>query len=460
MPVMSQARQIAFDILRQVHRGQHPLDHWLDAAEARMQTMVRADRALVHAIVYGCLRWQARLDYIINQSCPNPARIDLRVRLILRLALFQIDYLDRIPARAVVHSAVEMAKTNKLPWATGFINGMLRRLTTDPRTSIDWPDWNKTPDKALAVRRSFPLWLTRRWIDRWGAQEARALCDAVNQIPAVTIRANRLKSDRATLMEAIRKEARHLEPARYAPDGLVLSAFERPLPQWPAFQDGWFQVQDEAAQLVACLVAPEPGETVWDACAGLGTKTAHLAQLMCNNGTLWATDQQATKLERLQSEMQRLGVSIVRHQPMDLMNEIPQNQMPRFDRILVDAPCTGLGVLQKNPDGKWNVSCNDLERSHHRQLAILKSVASCLRPGGFLVYSVCSMEPEENEQVVEDFLKSRDDFALSPFDRSTVWVPDTFFTSEGYLRTSPHKHGMDGFFAAAFIKKASYRSIG
>jgi 16S rRNA (cytosine967-C5)-methyltransferase len=453
MPAMSQARQIAFDILQKVHQGHHPLDHWLDAAEPRLRTMPRADRALVHAIVYGCLRWQARLDYIIDRSCRNPAKIDLRVRSILRLALFQLYHLDRIPARAVVHSAVEMAKTNKLRWAAGFINGMLRGLTAEPRASIDWPDWEKSPDKALAVRRSFPQWLAKRWIDRFGVQEARALCDAVNQIPAVTIRANRLKTDRPSLMEAIRKEARHLEPTRYAPDGLVLSAFERPLPQWPAFREGWFQVQDEAAQLVAHLVAPQPGETIWDACAGLGTKTAHLAQLMCNNGTLWATDQQAAKLERLQSEMQRLGVSIVRHQPMDLINGIAENQMPRFDRILVDAPCTGLGVLQKNPDGKWNVSCNDLQRSHHRQLSILNCVASCLRPGGILVYSVCSMEPEENEQVVEDFLRSRDDFALSPFNRSAVWVPDTFFTLEGYLRTFPHRHGMDGFFAAAFIKK-------
>lgn len=450
---MSQARQIAFDILNRVHRGRRPLDHWLDAAEPRMHALARADRAMVHALVYGALRWQARLDYIIDHLSRHPGRIDPEVRTILRLALFQIHHLDRIPARAVVHSAVELAKNNGRAWAAGFVNGVLRRAAAAPH-DIDWPDWETAPEQALAAQLAMPHWLAARWIRRWGLEEARRLCEAINAIPPVTIRANTLKTDRAALMAAIDREARRIEATRYAPEGIVVSSFERPLPQWAAFQDGWFQVQDEAAQLVAHFLSPLPGETVWDACAGLGTKTAHLAQLMRNKGTIVATDWHASKLNRLQSEMQRLGVSIVRHRPMDLAGEAPEADLPAFDRILVDAPCSGLGVLQKNPDGKWKVSRADLDRCRQRQIALLARAASHLRAGGTLVYAVCSVEPEENEAVVEAFLQKRRDFAIHVRRLAALTAPGTLLTREGHLRTLPHRHGMDGFFAAALVKKA------
>jgi 16S rRNA (cytosine967-C5)-methyltransferase len=446
---MSSARQTAYDILQQTQQGRYPLDHWLDRAEPRLRTLSRADRALVHTLVYGTLRWQARLDFIIDQFAEKPGKIDMRARIILRLALFQIHHLDRVPAVAAVHSAVELAKNNRLKWAAGFINGLLRRAAQHP--TVSWPDGTTEPDRALATTLSFPRWLTVRWLSRWGEDETRQLCEAINTIPPITLRANTLKTDREALMAAIQEEAAQVCPAVYAPDGITLLALRRPIPQWPTFQQGWFQVQDEAAQLVVQMLAPRPGERVWDACAGLGTKTAHIAQLMNNQGLLLASDLKATKLHRLTQDMQRLGITIATCRELDLTSN-DHLDLPLFDRILVDAPCSGLGVLQKNPDGKWRLDGKELVTFQDRQIDLLTRAALHLRPGGVMVYAVCSFEPEENEAVVKAFLQKHPDFAIHhPGTRAAAGPHPALLTPEGWLSTLPHRHRMDGFFAAAFI---------
>jgi 16S rRNA (cytosine967-C5)-methyltransferase len=448
---MSSARQIAFDLLRQNYDDRFPLDHWLDQAEPRLKGLSRADRALVHALVYGTLRWQGRLDFIIDHLADKPGKIDPRVRIILRLALFQLQHMDRIPDSAAVHSAVELAKKNRLQWATGFINGLLRQAIRRP--ALPWPDAVTTPDLALSVNLSLPRWLAARWLERWSEEEVRRLCEAINAAPAITLRTNTLKTDRATLMRAIQEEAAHIQPTAYGPEGITLSALATPIPQWPSFQQGWFQVQDEAAQLVVHMLAPQPGETVWDACAGLGTKTAHIAQLMNNQGRLLASDRSDAKLNRLPDEMRRLGVTIATPHRLDLIAE-DASDLPIFDRILVDAPCSGLGVLQKNPDGKWRGSTRELERYQDRQIALLARAALHLRPGGILVYAVCSFEPEENMAVVKAFLQNHPDFAIHHSGmRAAVDSQPALLTPEGWLSTLPHRHRMDGFFAAAFFKR-------
>ncbi|MFZ1983680.1 MAG: 16S rRNA (cytosine(967)-C(5))-methyltransferase RsmB [Desulfatitalea sp.] len=453
MSQTSPARRIAFDILNRVYEGRYPLDHWLDQADSRLMALGRADRALVHALVYGTLRWQSRLDYTIDHLASKPAKIDLRVRTILRLALFQIQHMDRIPDSAAVHSAVELAKESRLFWAAGFINGLLRRAAA--RAPIAWPDPNETPDLSMATQYSFPSWLTARWIARWGVEETQRLCEAINTIPSVTLRTNTLKTDRAVLMAAIQTEAAQIQATPYAPEGVTISTLARPIPQWSTFEQGWFQVQDEAAQLVAHLLSPLPGETIWDACAGLGTKTAHVAQLMKNQGRLLASDLNPSKLNRLAREMQRLGISIVTCRSMDLTAPGVDTDLPHFDRILVDAPCSGLGVLQKNPDGKWKVAAEDLVRNQERQITLLERTATHLRAGGLLVYAVCSFEPEENTAVVNAFLQKHPEFAIQPPGMRPIAdaQPHALLTPEGWLNTFPHRHRMDGFFAVAFIKR-------
>ncbi len=448
---MSSARQIAYDLLRQAHDGRHPLDHWLDLAEPRFKGLSRADRALSHALVYGTLRWQGRLDFIIDHLAERPGKIDWRARIILRMALFQLDHMDRIPEAAAVHCAVELAKNNRLKWATGFINGLLRRATKRP--PLPWPNESTNPALALAAKCSFPHWLVVRWLGRWGFEETHRLCETINTIPAITLRTNTLKTDRVTLTKSVASEAGQVETTDYAPEGIKLVALKRPIPQWPCFEKGWFQVQDEAAQLVVHLLAPRPGEIVWDACAGLGTKTAHIAQLMNNQGQLFASDTSAAKLERLAAEMKRLGITMVTCRTLDLIGEQPSD-LPRFDRILVDAPCSGLGVLQKNPDGKWHIGAQALQRYQQRQIHLLSCAALHLRPGGRLVYAVCSFEPEENDEVVNAFLQNHPDFAIyHPGRQAAAVLRPSLMTPEGWLNTLPHRHLMDGFFGAAFIKR-------
>ena len=448
---MKNARQVALDILDRLQRGDQPLDYWLEKAEPQIAELKRQDRALVHALVYGTLRWKGRLDFIIDQLAQKPAKIDPLVRTILEMALFQMNHLDRVPDSAAVHTAVDLAKTNGRKWAAGFVNGLLRRSTTAP-DPIRWPGEKAAPHEALSIEIALPAWLTRRWTERYGLDQARLLGSAINTIPRVTLRTNTLKTDRSDLMRRIQAEAQTVAATRYSPEGIQIASLARPLSQWPAYRDGWFQVQDEAAQLISHLLAPVPGETVWDACAGLGTKTAHVAQLMNNQGVIVASDVHPHRLAHLKADMQRLGVAIVTPRVMDLTGISGGAALPEFDRILVDAPCSGLGVLQKNPDGKWRVSEADISRSAQRQKAILERVAPHLRPGGRLVYAVCSFEPEENEGVIEAFLQKHPEFAIDNPKIAGTAKANRFITPQGYFKTLPHLEGMDGFFAALLIK--------
>lgn len=449
---MTDARQIAFDILTAVNQRRYPLDHWLEVMSPKIDRLTRADRSLLHALVFGVLRWQINLDHIIDQLADKPHKIDDRVRIILRLALFQMVHMDRIPHSAAVNTAVQIAKQNRVKWASGFVNGLLRRASR-MGGQVTRPDPSKHPARALSIDHAIPLWLASRWLERWGVDETRQLCGAINRVPDITLRTNTLKTDRNTLKAAVTSEAEQVRDTARSPEGVVISKPINPIGQWEAFQKGWFQVQDEAAQLVTHLLSPEPDHNVWDVCAGLGTKTAHIVQLMQNRGKVLATDLQAAKLTKLTQEMQRLGVTIVSTQVIDATKPMQYNEWPAFDRILVDAPCSGLGVLQKNPDGKWRHAPEDLVQFHQRQLTLIDQIACHLRPGGIMVYSVCSFEPEENEAVVNAFLQKHPEFAIHLPDTTLDETLGDTLTPNGWIRTLPHRHGIDGFFAAALIRR-------
>lgn len=449
---MSPARAIAVKLLTQIQDSRNTLDQLLNRAEDQIQKLNRPDRSLVHVLVYGVLRWQRRLDWVIDHLSDRKRKMDPIVRTILRLGLFQIQYLERIPASAAVNTAVELAKKNDRQWAAGFVNGVLRQAIRQA-DRIPWPDPDKAPADFLAITQAFPTWLISRWLDRWGRDATEALCHAINTIPAVTLRTNTLRVTRQQLIEAIRPEAGAVQETANSLEGVDLAHLNRPLPQWPAFQNGWFQIQSEAAQLISHFLAPRPEERIWDVCAGLGTKTAHLAQLMGNQGQILATDLYADKLRQLDSDMRRLGITIVRSLPLDITALDSQFQPRKFDRILIDAPCSGLGVLQKNPDGKWRVRPQDIRNNSIRQLTLLDNCAPFLKAGGILVYAVCSLEPEENEHVVEGFLQKHPEFAIYHDELGPADITNSLLTPRGFLTTIPHLHQLDGFFAAALIKK-------
>ena len=441
------ARKTAWIILNTLDRGRHTLDILMEDDAEGGKADSRRDRALLQALVYGVLRWRGRLDYFISHfSSTRLNKINPKILNILRLALFQIIYLDRIPDSAAVNPAVELAKTAGAPWVTRYVNALLRKTAREYR-DVSFPELGKNPSAALAVNKSFPEWIIHRWLHRFGQEKTAALCDAVNSIPPISVRTNtRLISPRKLLMK-LDRDAEKVAHTPYSPDGITIVHPAASIPNLSGFNSGWFQVQDEAAQLVSLLLDPRPGETVLDACAGLGGKTGHIAQLMNDDGKIVALDIDGSKLSRLEAEMQRLGVSIVSTRCLDLEQGLSQLPAKSFDRILLDAPCTGLGVMRRNPDIKWYRSEKDLTKSNARQLRLLENLAHAVRPCGFLVYAVCSPEPEENEVVIHQFLKKHDNFAIhNQYGR----LPDTISKPVmigGFLKTYPHLTEMDGFFS-------------
>jgi 16S rRNA (cytosine967-C5)-methyltransferase len=370
---------------------------------------------------------------------------------ILRLGLFQAVLLDRIPASAAVNTSVQLAKEQAPAWVAGFVNALLRNAAKN-WNQVPLPDPVREPDRHLAVRCSLPLWLVRRWIGRFGEAQAESLCRAVNEIPPVTARVNTLQTSRSRLIAALQTECSEVAAGKISPEAVIFRNPVGAVPSLESHRKGWFQVQDEAAQLVVHLLDPQPGELILDACSGLGGKTGHIAQQMQNRGKIIAEDKDENKLTRLASEMSRLLITIVECRTVDLIEE-PGACSESFDRVLLDAPCSGLGVLRKNPDARWRTEKMALKRFAGHQQRLLDRVAPMVKPAGVLVYAVCTTEPEETDGVVDAFLASRPDFqplrpsALPGFLQDLV-------DERGRFETFPHRHGTDGFFAQRFIRNA------
>ncbi len=441
------ARKTAWVILNTLDYGQRTLTTLMEEHADGQQTVSRRDRALLQTLVYGVLRWRGRLDYLIAHfSHTRFNKIHPKILNILRLALFQIIYLDRIPDSAAVNTAVEMAKAAGAPWAIGYVNALLRKTSREYR-AVSFPELSKNPSAALATGKSFPEWIIRRWLQRYGQKNTALLCDAVNAIPPITIRTNTLRTSPQNLLKKLERDAEKVAQTPYSPDGITIVNPAISIPNLNGFKSGWFQVQDEAAQLVSLLLDPKPGETILDACAGLGGKTGHIAQLMNNEGQIAALDVDGDKLSQLEAEMRRMGISIVSTHCLDLEQGVSQLPAEGFDRILLDAPCSGLGVMRRNPDIKWHRSEKELAKNHARQLRLIENLAPAVKPAGFLVYAVCSPEPEENEAVIHQFLKKHNDFDINNhYGQLPFEICKTAIT-KGFFKTFPRLTQMDGFFS-------------
>ncbi|MGD9057426.1 MAG: 16S rRNA (cytosine(967)-C(5))-methyltransferase RsmB [Desulfobacterales bacterium] len=450
---MADARQTALSVLNRLDQEGKTLDRILLALPQGENYLPKRDRSLLNAMVYGVLRWRGRLDHVIAHFSDSPiSRIQPSVLNILRLGLFQIIFLDRIPVSAAVNTAVELTKKTQRSRAAGFVNALLRKAAVH-YSEVPFATFQQDPLAYLTTAQSIPKWLAKRWLKRLPAEIIIILSKSINTIPPITLRTHTLKTNRERLGRSLENQVDHLALTPFAPDGICIRNPKKPIQDLAAFKKGWFQVQDEAAQLVSLLLDPQPGECVLDACAGLGGKTAHMAQLMQNQGLITALDNNPEKLRLLNAEMQRLSVSIVKTVSEDLDRYPVESPSDRYDRILVDAPCSGLGVMRRNPDIKWNSSAAALVRRSETQKRILINLAARVKPNGILVYAVCSMEPEENEAVIQDFLKNQPDFVIDndlgklPAAFRASINPDTGFTTLAFI-----EH-MDGFFLARLKRK-------
>lgn len=441
-------RSAAFEILLRIDKERSYADILIDR-ELSSGFLQGPDRGLLTELVYGVLRRQGTLDYIINRfSKQKSERLERSVLVLLRIGLYQIFYLDRVPVSAAVNETVKLAKV-LAPRASGFINAVLRSADRE-RDDIAYPDKEKDPVGYLSTFYSHPSWLVAGWIGQLGFAEAESLAKAMAEPPPLTIRTNTLKTSREELMARLASEGVQCESTRFSPLGVrIITAGS--VARLQSFRDGLFTVQDESSQLVVMFLSPEPGEKVLDACAAPGGKATHMAQLMGNSGEIIACDVIGRKLRLIGENAARLGISCIKTVPLDTARPLNSIKDPSFQRILLDAPCSGLGVIRRNPEGKWWKTAADVAELVRGQKTILENLSGNLKRGGILLYATCSTTREENEAVIDDFLSRHSDFVLEDL-RVLFPAYGELFTEQGCFRGWPHRQGMDGFFAARLRK--------
>lgn len=445
------ARSAAYEILQEVERHRLFADEVLDHCLSRSDLDAR-DRALAVELVYGVLRHRGTLDWRLAHVSDRPLeRLPLFVRTALRLGAYQLLCLDRIPASAAVNESVSLVKRPEGRDWSGYLNAALRTLIRKP--APEWPDARIDPVTAFSVRYSCPRWLVERWVQRFGHSDAEALCRATLEIPPLTIRTNTLRMTRQALQHEFSQAGYETIPTAVSPAGLIVEK-RGPVTNLPLFEEGAFYVEDEAAQLVPLIVDPQPGERILDASAAPGGKATHLAALMRNEGEIIALDRSPQRLRVLEENCRRLGIRIVTAITADATQEVPTILDGAFDRALLDVPCSGLGVLRRHPEAKWQKHEGLPARHQATQRRMIEQVCRALRPGGVLVYSTCSTEPEENEQVIEQVCRDHPEFSREPVVR---WLPPSgrsLVNAHGDLSTMFSSHSMDAFFAARLRKAA------
>jgi 16S rRNA (cytosine967-C5)-methyltransferase len=457
---ITSGRRLAFDALERWERDGA-------TAEAALEQACRGadprERALALELTLGVLRWRSGLDDLLSRMLKQPLnRLHPAVLEVLRLGLYQLRHVTRTPARAVVHESVELCRQVDVPWATGLVNGVLRRYDRE-RAALEAVPAGKDP-QALATRWAHPVWLVRQ-LHAVAGPELEAWLEADNAVPPLTLRTNTARTTREALMARLREAGHQVRETAYSPAGIVLESGGQ-VTALPGFEEGWFAVQDEASQVVGGVIGAGPGESILDACAAPGGKTTHLAALVGEGGRVYATDASRERLQQVVEAATRLvpGRVVVsvwdwtvpggpgRREESSGMSGVsaidPADLPALFDRALVDAPCSGFGIVRRKPEIKWRRMPDDVARYPARQLAILEAVAGRVRPGGTLVYSVCTPLPAEGPGVVEAFLSRHPEYRLVDLNERLEPGWRSLLTPRGYLRTSPHRHGCDAFFAA------------
>ncbi|HKQ99297.1 MAG TPA: 16S rRNA (cytosine(967)-C(5))-methyltransferase RsmB [Pyrinomonadaceae bacterium] len=436
---VSPARRAASNVLRRVEEEGAYASILLATVDDEMRA---EDRALCYELVLGVLRWQRWLDaFVEHYSGRKVESLDAPVRRALRLGFYQLHFLSRIPASAVVNESVNLAYASRLRSAAPFINAVLRRATRE--TDFDPTANISDPVERLAIASSHPSWLIERWVNAFGREEASAFARSNNQAPPVAFRVVKGRANEGEVLEELRAAGLTLTPSSIAP-GAWRVAGTGGLPQKLA-REGKIYLQDEASQLVAHVLDAREGERLLDVCAAPGSKTTHIASQTPDLSLIVAGDVYEHRLRTVLEAGARQGIKTLRAVVHDAKVALPFTEAS-FDRVLVDAPCTGTGTLRRNPEIRWRISAGDIFDLAVRQGRILGRAAQMVRrQGGRLVYSTCSVEPEENEGVVTRFLTENVDFQRAPLN-----VPANLLSGDGAARIWPHRDGADGFFISAF----------
>jgi 16S rRNA (cytosine967-C5)-methyltransferase len=439
---MQNPRQLAFLALRDIHRRGAFTDVALDRV-LRTTKLNSADRGLVTDLVYGTVRRSRSLDALIDQLGKKKAHQqppDLRT--ILHIGLYQLRYQERIPPSAAVNTTVELAKENGFKGLAGVVNGLLRqyeRLATSSGEPLQLP---VEPVERLGVLHSFPDWIIQIWLEQLGVEETEQLCEWFNQSPTIDLRVNTLRVSIEDVETAMQSAGVDVRRVPQLPQALRVVGGTGAIQQLPGFSEGWWTIQDSSAQLVSHLLNPQTGDVVIDACAAPGGKTTHIAELMADEGKIWACDAKASRLKKLKENAQRLQLKSIQICTGDSRNFSQFTNSA--DSVLLDAPCSGLGTLHRRPDIRWRITPETVHELSILQGELLEQAATWVKPGGVLVYATCTLHPQENEGVIQPFLERNPHWQIEP---PAPHSPlSTFSMPQGWIKVLPHQHQMDGFF--------------
>lgn len=436
-------RGLAIKILNRIDRTDALLDRLLDN-EMKSTELNGPDKALLYEIVHGVVRWQGRLDWILNgfykgtfsKAIPN-------LKNALRVALYQILFLDRVPDYAAVNEVVEFVKKLQGQKSADLVNAVLRNIIRS-KNAIRYPDPDQDLVGYIAAYYSHPSWMVKRYLARFGREETEKLLTANNEKPYLTLRINALKTKPEEFKSLLESVNLKYHQGNYLTEFIKLHNLTN-ITAWEYYAKGYFNIQDESAGLACRLLDVQEGQRVLDMCAAPGGKTAYIAALMHSRGEVVAIDRFESRLKLLQKNMTRLTVDCVRTVVADAL----EYKSPPFDRVLVDVPCSGTGTLSKKPDIKWRKDLFDIRDMNVIQSKLLSKAASLVKISGVIVYSTCSIEPEENFEIVKKFLDENSNFK---FESAKGRLPDEVVDANGCIQTLPHVHKTDGAFAARLVR--------
>ena len=443
------ARETALKILYEINeKGAYSniaLNKYLSSHE-----LSERDRAFITELVYGVVKWKLTLDRTVA-ACSDikMERLSPWIKNILRIGTYQLLFLTKVPPSAAVNESVKLARRYGHNASAGYVNAVLRNIAGGGGKDIV-PDRAVDPVGYLSVRYSYPKWIADKFMELFGEEFAESLLEAGNRVPDLTVRANTLKTSAEGLVNALKNEGVEASPGRYVSDAVIIKS-QVSVTRLKAFRNGLFQVQDESSMLPAAVLAPQPGEKVLDACSAPGGKATHMAQMMQNKGLITAMDIHEHKLKLIEDAAGRLGTDIIRTELHDAAIPVPQHE-GAYDRVLLDAPCSGLGIIRRKPDIKWARENRDIGSITGLQRRLIDSVSKAVKPGGVMVYSTCTLLPEENECIVRDFLNNNDEFYE---DDITAYLPPGLakHARGGMIQAYPNRDGIDGFFVARLARK-------